>query len=339
MKVAVIGSGVIGLSTGVSLARKGYKVTIYAKDPPLATTSNIACGIWLPILAIDPARETDEVIKKYHQWAQDSWEMFRKLEGDKYGVSQVTLVKLFRSEVPLPYFADIVPNFTSNKDSQLPHGYVFKWSFKTYIIVTSKYLSALVRDFEELGGQFETKEFRSVEEILKLDEETIFNCTGLGARDLFCDNSMYPVKGQIILLPPILEGTAISDGECCVIPRSDHLALGALFQPEFETVAPTQENTDAIWSRIKNWVSEGIGDINLEPLRNVTTSDIQHVVAGLRPFRPQGFRVEGERWGEKRIIHNYGHGGSGITFSWGCALYSIRLMESLIENSGPKDQS
>jgi hypothetical protein len=72
--------------------------------------------------------------------------------------------------------------------------------FSTMLIEPSIYLAALLRDFFIAGGRVVVKEFRSREEIMRLPEPVVFNCTGLGARALFDDQKLSPVRGQLEVL-------------------------------------------------------------------------------------------------------------------------------------------
>ena len=113
------------------------------------------------------------------------------------------------------------------------------------LIEPQAYLNALLRDFYIAGGRLVVKDFRSRQELIRLPEPVIFNCTGLGARDLFEDNNLSPVRGQLeILLPqPEIDYSYLSSGY--MFPRSDGIVLGGTFDHDDWSLAPDPEQ--AAW--------------------------------------------------------------------------------------------
>src|SRR5581483_4226873 len=90
------------------------------------------------------------------------------------------------------------------------------------------YLAALIRDFQLAGGKIVTREFRSAAEIAALTESIVYNCTGLGARTLFGDEELIPVRGQLtFLLPqPEIDYMTVGPGDIYMFPRRDGILLG-----------------------------------------------------------------------------------------------------------------
>ena len=316
--IAIIGGGVIGLTTGILLRRLGYGVTIYASDLPPRTNSDRACAIWLPIFVGDPERLTDDYVVSSRKWAQYSWHIFETLLGSEYGIYWTTNYEMFPEPCPDPYFADIVYDFNSGGDTSLPAGLTYKWVFRTLIVETPKYMTALLREYERAGGQIEIRHFASIEEVMALSQPVVFNLSALGARSLFGDEDIRPVKGQLLLHEPRDLGYSLGCGEYAVIPRSDALILGTLFEENFDSPLPTDDCTDRIWKMITSWLSPTDGLFDLRRLC-LEREKIDKIVTGLRPYRSGGIRLEAELIGNKLIIHDYGHGGGGFTFSWGCA--------------------
>lgn len=332
MDVAIIGCGVVGLSTGILLSRKGYKVNIYARALPPNVVSNAACAIWLPFFASD----VDEVMPNYEQameqWCADSWKSFAGLVGDEYGVRWVTNHEMFlNEEPPPPYLLKTVSGFEATYDFDLPKPFIYRWSIRTFVIETPTYMMKLVQDFQKGGGRIILREFHSLSDLGALSEKVIFNCTGLGSRELFSDKSVYGVKGQLLLHDPVAIDFALGGGEFCLIPRSDTLILGAIFQEQFDSEEPTEENTELLWNVLSGWCSGRHSVIDF-PQNTLSRDKIRSTIAGIRPYRSKGIRVELERLGNKYVIHDYGHGGSGIALSWGCAMHAVRLFEILSSN-------
>ena len=140
----------------------------------------------------------------------------------------------------------------------------------------------------------------------------VVNCAGLGARALAGDASMVAVRGQVVRVEQfgldryILDEQS-PDGIAYVYPRSNDVVLGGTREPGNERIEPDPETAREIVRRCSL----------LEP-RVAAARIVSHAV-GLRPGRPT-VRLEAERPGPGRLlVHDYGHGGSGVTLSWGCA--------------------
>ena len=100
------------------------------------------------------------------------------------------------------------------------------------LIEPSTYLPALMRDFLVAGGKLVVRDFGTAREIAVLSENLIFNCTGLGARDLFHDEELIPIRGQLVfLLPqPEVDYMTVGPGKIYMFPRHDGILLGGTFQ-------------------------------------------------------------------------------------------------------------
>src|SRR5690348_5282449 len=133
---AVLGSGVIGLSTAILLRQLGVAVTLYAEAVPPNTTSNSACAIWLPIFVGNEAYQTPEHIARFADWALRSWTMFTSLIDRGYGVYWTKNHELFPGPVADPYFSDIVRNFESGDAHFFPGGMSYMWQFDTFVVET-----------------------------------------------------------------------------------------------------------------------------------------------------------------------------------------------------------
>jgi glycine/D-amino acid oxidase-like deaminating enzyme len=104
----------------------------------------------------------------------------------------------------------------------------------------------LLRDFYIAGGKLVVKEFRSREEIMRLPAQVIFNCTGLGAKALFNDEQMEPVRGQLEVLLPQPEIDYCYLGGGYMFPRRDGIVLGGTFDHGDWSLAPKPEQTTSI---------------------------------------------------------------------------------------------
>ncbi len=330
METAVIGCGVIGLTTGILLSRAGHKVTIYCRETPPNLVSNAACAIWEPASFYSSEGETlpDDYEESMLRWTRDSWDTFTSLPGKEYGIQWKLHHEMFREPTAAPaYMSEILPDFQAVADNTLPSPFSYRWTFKTLIIETPIYMARLMQEFSRIGGNIVRGTFDSVAGLFELSEEIVFNCTGLGSRELFRDDSLFGIKGQLLLHEPVNLEFSLGGDDFVVIPRSDALVLGVLYQQEYDTILPTMENAEIIWSVISGWINTTSSTFEL-PRGLISKEKIRDSIAGLRPYRTRGIRLEAEKLRHKYIVHDYGHAGSGITLSWGCAMDAVRLLES-----------
>jgi glycine/D-amino acid oxidase-like deaminating enzyme len=253
---AVLGSGVNGLSTARMLQRRygnaGAVVTIYAKDLPPNTTSNIAGGFWSPTSAFDEGSISPQFRQQFRQACHLSNRAFQLLAGTEYGVRWIDTFELIVNESnltrELPGGNDLYPAPEVHRDPNHYFGYKFVRQYSTMLIEPQTYLNALLRDFYIAGGKVVVREFRDRRELMRLPERVIFNCTGLGARALFDDKKLEPVRGQLeILIPqPEIDYCYLSSGY--MFPRHDGIVLGGTFDHGDWSLEPRADQRDLILS-------------------------------------------------------------------------------------------
>ncbi|HET9478940.1 MAG TPA: FAD-dependent oxidoreductase, partial [Pyrinomonadaceae bacterium] len=253
-RFAVVGCGVSGLSTARLLQRRFQNgpgtVTIYAKDLPPDTTSNVAGAWWSPTSVYEPDQVDDKFNEQFRRACQISNRAFQLLVGAEYGVRWIDSFELLRSEMSLerelPGGDALYPARQVHRDPQHYFGFPFVRQYSTMLIEPSIYLSALLRDFYIAGGRVVVKEFRNRREIARLPESVVFNCTGLGSRDLFDDPELVPVRGQIeVLLPqPEIDYCYLSSGY--MFPRRDGIVLGGTWDHGDWSLAPNSEQANSI---------------------------------------------------------------------------------------------
>jgi len=249
---AVLGCGVSGLSTARLLQRRFQygpgTVTIYAKDLPPDTTSNIAGAWWSPTSVYETT--TPKFTEQFRQACRISNRAFQLLVGAEYGVRWIDSFEFLRNEASLsrelPGGNDLYPQNQIHRDPENYFGFSYVREYMSMLIEPSIYLNALLRDFYIAGGRVVVKEFRSREEIARLREPVIFNCTGLGARALFGDEELIPVRGQIeVLLPqPEIDYCYLSSGY--MFPRHDGIVLGGTWDHGDWSLAPNPEQAAGI---------------------------------------------------------------------------------------------
>ena len=108
------------------------------------------------------------------------------------------------------------------------------------------YLARLMRDFYTAGGKLIVKEFKNREEVTRLPEPVIFNCTGLGSRALFGDEKLIPARGQLEILLPQPEVDYCYLGPGYMFPRSDGIVLGGTFERDNWSLEPSRGTADGL---------------------------------------------------------------------------------------------
>jgi glycine/D-amino acid oxidase-like deaminating enzyme len=250
-RFAVIGAGVIGLSTAILLQRAGADVTLYARALPPDTTSNIAGGQWSPFSVFDPDALTPAFRAQFENAARIAFREFQHLLGWRYGVHWIDNFFINDQPIQLPDFVttmrDVYPDVEELPPSAHPFGTRFATRVSTMLIQPHIYLPALLWDFRAMGGRITIRHFTSVPDLLTLNERVILNCTGLGARDLFADRGLIPIKGQLhVLMPQPEVDYMLLAGGLYMFPRSDGILLGGTFQRGVETLEPDPDATRRI---------------------------------------------------------------------------------------------
>jgi glycine/D-amino acid oxidase-like deaminating enzyme len=269
-RFAVLGCGVSGLSTARLLQRHFQNgpgtVTIYAKNLPPDTTSNIAGASWAPTSVYEPDMVDAKFNDQFRRACQISNRAFQLLVGPEYGVRWIDTFELLRNEMSLerelPGGDALYPARQIHRDPQRYFGFPLVRQYSTMLIEPSVYLSALLRDFYIAGGRVVVKEFRNRRAIARLPETVVFNCTGLGSRELFADEELTPVRGQLeVLLPqPEIDYCYLSSGY--MFPRRDGIILGGTWDHGDWSLTPNAEQANGILAThtniMKNLVSPAL---------------------------------------------------------------------------------
>ncbi len=235
-EIAVLGSGVIGLSTAIMLQRSGADVTIYAKDFPPYTTSNVAGAMWHPVTLFEREHVSPATLAMLDRASRIAFSRFIRYANDPYyGVYWIRQYSL--SEKPLdttyPYTGgdDLYPGLVRNQPDG-PFGFAFHDAYYTLMIDPDIYLRALVKDFQNAGGKLVEATFDTEADLEALAEKTIVNCMGLGSGKVFGDESIIPARGQLSFLLPQNDidygyaGVAAGHGLLYSFPRRTGVLLG-----------------------------------------------------------------------------------------------------------------
>jgi D-amino-acid oxidase len=301
-QVLVVGCGVIGLSSAIRLQEAGCKVSIITRDLPPNVTSAVAGAMWYGHASHSRIR----------QWAHHGLDVYFELaQQPNTGVLIRQLREVFAQPVEIPWFARYLPFFEHLPANDLPQGFVDGFLMDIPIIETPTYLRYMMRRFTEGGGIIEQHELKSLDE---LDAPLIVNCTGVWARQVVNDSSVYPIRGQVLKVeaPQIQQGYMDDENFTYIFPRHDGVILGGVAQVDNWSLEPDAAISADILARCAE----------IEP--SVREAKVIATLVGLRPGRRE-VRLERERGARGIIIHNYGHAGVGVTLSWGSAREVVQL--------------
>lgn len=293
----VVGGGISGLSTALVLIERGRRVRVWSREPAEVTTSAVAGALWWPY-RIEPEERVGAwalaTLRRYEEWAG----------RPETGVRLVGGVHCGERLAALGPWAGELAGLSEDAEGLrclLP------------LIDMPVHLAWLERRLLESGVSVERRTVRSFDDA-GAEATTVVNCTGLGARELAQDVRVRPVRGQLVMVenPGVEEWYTrtdpVSAATTYFFPQPGRLVLGGTAGVDEWSTVPDPRAAEEIVARCARVRPEIAG-----------ARVIGHRV-GLRPARDGGVRIEAEPLpGGGRLVHNYGHGGAGVTVAWGCA--------------------
>ncbi len=251
---AVIGSGIMGLTTARLLQDAGWQVTIYTRDMLRHTTSNVGAGQWDPFSVFTEGVASTDFEEQFKFAARIAHHAYQNLAGANYGIRFVENYFLGHEPPEDSYALRELPELFASVADLEPHEHPFPVPYVrrivTMLIEPATFLRRVRGDFYLAGGTFVVRDFRELSEVLSLPEPVIFNCTGLGAKALFDDEELTPIKGQLVFLPPDPAVDYATIGGVSdlayMMPRRGEILLGGSYQIGDWTQHPEPEVTDRI---------------------------------------------------------------------------------------------
>lgn len=308
-RVTVLGAGVVGLSIAHELAAGGAAVTVVADRSARQSVSAVAAAVWFPYGA-----ESSPAVAS---WLARAYDRFARLAADPgTGVDMRAGTVVERGAADRSWAA-AVPGHREARPDELPAGASSGVRATVPVITMDPYLRWLQEQCTELGVGFRRRSVAALGELVG-EADLVVVAAGLRSGALLGDGSVYPVRGQVVRLanPGLTEWVtdeAHPGGLTYVVPRRGDIVCGGTAEAGSwdEGVHPGTE--DAILRRATALVPELAG------------LPVLSRAAGLRPARPC-VRLENVPGLEIPVIACYGHGGAGVTLSWGCAEAVTRLV-------------
>jgi D-amino-acid oxidase len=319
--VVVIGAGVIGLTTAICVAEAGLTVRVVSAEQARQTTSAAAGALWGPHLV-----GMDERIGR---WAGVTLDRLEELRAPRIGASALAGVVRRVEGMAASATPDSEPpeyaaagSLTPCRPDEVPAGYASAWRLTAPLIAMPGYLDYLSDRLDRAGGTIAVgPRLHALADARDAapDARVIVNCAGFGARDLVPDPDLTAVRGQaVVVRNPGITEFFVGSGAAVwpltyLFPHEQVVLLGGT-EDEGSTSREPEPGT-------AERIIEACAVIRPE-LRDATV--LEHRV-GLRPVRPS-VRLEAETGDGVTVVHNYGHGGAGVTLSWGCAEEATQLV-------------
>ncbi|XP_074643931.1 D-aspartate oxidase-like [Tubulanus polymorphus] len=327
-KIAVVGAGAVGLATAVCLqdTYPSADITIIADRFGTDTVSTVAAGLLRVTTKYTPGTPVDVLTR----WNRDSFEFFNKLaysaESPDCGIAPRPVYQLFYEKPQEPLFGKDLDGYRTLSEDELKHfpGYKFGINFVTTIMEGTKYLPWLTNKFKSRGGRIEVCKLNSLAPLVgKYD--VVVTCCGLGARHLLNDESVYPIRGQVIRVEaPWIKFSYYAESGVYIIAGKSYLMVGTVRQANNWNTEEDPKDTELIWKKAVEFMP------SLKYAKRIS------VGVGLRPTRePVRLEKEVMKFGSKtlKVVHNYGHSANGIGLSWGTAKHATQLVGEFLENS------
>ncbi|XP_054285676.1 D-aspartate oxidase-like [Macrosteles quadrilineatus] len=318
LNIGVLGAGVVGLTSTLQLLDKfpNCNITIIADKFNQDTTSDGAAGIFRPGTSF--SGPSPEITR---QWLVDSYDWYSELLNDNCGVSPVsgyifssTSLQLVKNHL----LEGLVPVYRPARSDELslcPGGWKYGSYFETLLIECRAFLPWALHRAQSRGVSVVRQHVDSLAQ-LQSQYDVVLNCSGLGSKLLLGDHKLVPIRGQVIKVhAPWVKHFYYADYDTYIIPGSGGVVtLGGSRHYDSHHTEACGHDAAAIRERC------------LALVPSLATATTLGTWTGLRPHRDT-VRVQAERVGNLTVIHNYGHGGYGVTAAPGTAKYAVHLLQ------------
>lgn len=322
--MTVLGGGISGLTSAKRLVEAGHEVTVVTADRVQGTTSHLAAAVWFPTEAGPP-----EAVARWGAatYTELQWRAERGVPGVRMCETLVLQRPAPEPGDPLPAWAAAVGPLRKARTDELPPGYTAGLRFAVPLVEMPVYLPHLFEVVQRAGVRVSERRIERFEDVLDPAigprPDVVVNAAGIASGHLVGDPGVYSVRGQIVRV--VNPGLSLSvrdenhpGGRAYVHPRSRDCILGGTLERDRWDTEPDAAETDAILRRCADIVPALAG------------AEVIESVAGLRPGRAE-VRLEVDHGLlDVPVVHDYGHGGSGITLSWGCADDVAALVSGLV---------
>nr|XP_023024409.1 D-amino-acid oxidase-like [Leptinotarsa decemlineata] len=331
--IAIVGCGVIGITSGMAIQNriKGAKVTIFTEKVSPNTTTDLAGGLWEPYLVGDtPPKKVAKWGRITYDYLLDLWKSGKAGEAgiSLQPVTTATDEEGFQRPDWLEYTLGY-SELSEEKLAALSKRYKTKltWgvTFTNFLWEGMTMLPFLQKEFIENKGDIIMKKISNLEELSGYD--VVLNCTGLGSQELIDDPDIKPIRGQIMKVnaPWVFHSYLMVTEKCgYVLSNKSFTTLGGTRQVDDYNTNVNEDDKEYIWRNCS------------ELLPSIKSAEVIEHQVGLRPARNK-VRLEAEikrtPTCDLKIVHNYGHGGAGITLSVGCAAEAAELVEKLLKGN------
>ena len=311
MRVVVVGAGITGLTCALRLSEAGHDVEVLAALPPASTTTTVAAALWYPYRALPHRAVT--------RWAAAGYAALTALAEDPAtGVVLRPGRELFLEPAPDPWWRDAVPSLARADPHDLPPGYVDGYRLTVPVLDPGVHLPWLVDRLGTRGVRVRTARLTRLEDADPA-AEVVVDCAGLGARELVGDAELHAVRGQVVVVEQVgLSEWVLAQTDPAaltyVVPRGTSVVCGGTAEVGREDLEPDPATAQQVLDRCRRLVPQLAG-----------ARVLGHRV-GLRPARPAVRLEPGRLADRRRVVHDYGHGGAGVTLAYGCAQDVVALV-------------
>ena len=304
-KIAVIGQGVMGLTSASKLLDHGYSVDIFSRDDFWKTTSTSAGAYWWPHKAYPQERVS--------KWSKETYDVYKTEKlNPKTGVTFEKHFRFCLDPDDSAYARYLVDEWEEINGHDYGVNCVEAFLVTLPVIDVPTYMPYLKNSVESKGAKIQIQDLACIDQLFS-DYDLVVNCSGVGAKKLANDNEVFPIRGQVVKIsssPEIKVSTRIykkQDEFTLILPRANDCILGGTAQENDWSLDVREEDTSEIIARCTKIVPA------------VADCKVLGATVGLRPGR-KTVRLELEVITQNQaVVHNYGHGGGGFTVAWGCA--------------------